>query len=193
MVLLSFLLLDISLGVDFMTYKHGLYQIFVQSEDLAKKIFQSIDYDYSGFLNWQSFLDLMFVIKAKTIKDKIDLFIKVSIRNIIQIADEDGNGKLSAEEVFKLCKTSLSKFMNSDQEFLNLVCQYYTKLIFSSVGFDPETEEIPLEKIKEAILSVKISTKPRETKKAIYYQCSVVRIFNLKFLRLSGYYWLRGS
>lgn len=54
----------------------------MQSEELARKIFAKIDFNYSGFLNWSEFLDLMVNIRAKTLKDKIDLFIK--------IADEDG-------------------------------------------------------------------------------------------------------
>lgn len=41
----------------------------------------------SGMLNWNEFLNLMVSIREKTLKEKIDLFIK--------IADEDGNGMLS--------------------------------------------------------------------------------------------------
>lgn len=55
----------------------------MQSEELAKSIFSKIDYNYSGFLNWEEFLQLMIIIRAKTLKEKIDLFIKIS--------DEDGN------------------------------------------------------------------------------------------------------
>jgi Ca2+-binding EF-hand superfamily protein len=49
--------------------------------------------------NWNEFLKLMSIIQAKTISEKVDLFIKV--------ADEDGNGKLSWDEINHLCKTSL--------------------------------------------------------------------------------------
>lgn len=55
----------------------------MQSEELAKSIFAKIDFNYSGFLNWDEFLKLMVIIRAKTLKEKIDLFIKIS--------DEDGN------------------------------------------------------------------------------------------------------
>lgn len=54
----------------------------MQSEELAKSIFSKIDYNFSGFLNWDEFLKLMVIIRAKTLKEKIDLFIKIS--------DEDG-------------------------------------------------------------------------------------------------------
>jgi Ca2+-binding EF-hand superfamily protein len=55
----------------------------MQSEELARNIFSKIDFNFSGFLNWDEFLDLMVIIRAKTLNEKIDLFIK--------IADEDGN------------------------------------------------------------------------------------------------------
>jgi hypothetical protein len=56
----------------------------MQSKDLTKAIFDIIDRNFSGFLNWNEFVALMSIIRAKTICDKIDLFVTV--------ADEDGNG-----------------------------------------------------------------------------------------------------
>lgn len=63
--------------MDYYTFRNGIYQMFVQSEELAKRIFETIDINYSGFLNWEEFLNLMVIIRAKTLKEKIDLFIKV--------------------------------------------------------------------------------------------------------------------
>ena len=62
---------------------------------------------------------------------------------------------LSKTEIFNLCKICLSKFISEKESdhFLNNLCDYFTKLIFGAVGIDIE-EEIPLETIKEAILSV---------------------------------------
>lgn len=100
-----------------------------------------------GFLNWKEFLSLMEIIKAKTIREKIDLFIK--------IADDDGNGQLSKQEIFDLCKICLGKMVksdNEDTEFLENISEYFTKLIFAAVEVDIESE-IPLEKIKQTILS----------------------------------------
>ncbi|KAM3130325.1 hypothetical protein pb186bvf_017538 [Paramecium bursaria] len=122
-------------GLDFKTYSTGIYQIFMQSEQLAQEIFNKIDFNFSGFLNWQEFVDLMVVIRAKTLKEKIDLFIKIS--------DTDGNGNLSADEIFKL---------SHSEEFLDMLCEYYTRLIFQVVNVDIN-DEIPLEQIKEVILS----------------------------------------
>jgi len=65
--------------LDYYTFRNGIYQVFVQSEGLARMIFNTIDYNFSGFLNWEEFLNLMVIIKAKTLKEKIDLFIKAII------------------------------------------------------------------------------------------------------------------
>lgn len=89
----------------------------------------------------------MEIIKAKTLREKIDLFIK--------IADDDGNGQLSKKEIFELCKICLEKYIKTNDEndqFLDDISNYFTRLIFAAVEIDIE-EEIPLEKIKETILS----------------------------------------
>jgi hypothetical protein len=46
----------------------------------------------------------MSIIRAKTICEKVDLFIKV--------ADEDGNGSLSWSEIIKLCRISLVRYFH---------------------------------------------------------------------------------
>jgi len=132
-------------GIDYHSFRNGIYQIFLQSEELAEKIFYTIDFNFSGFLNWDEFLDAMQIIRAKTMREKIDLFIK--------IADTDQNGYLSKEEIFSLAKICLGKFIKTDQDgFLDDLCEYYTKLIFNAIGIDP-TQEIPLQAIKQHILS----------------------------------------
>lgn len=50
-------------------------------------MFEIIDFNFSGYLNWNEFLDLMVIIKAKTLDERVNLFIK--------IADKDGNSQLS--------------------------------------------------------------------------------------------------
>lgn len=137
---------DIGNGLNYESFRKGVHQIFLQSEVIAQKIFTTIDCASTGYLNWQKFLKLMGIIKAKTLDQKIDLFIK--------IADEDGNGNLSEEEISHLCSVCLSKFINeeNDKEFFKELVDYFTKLIFNVVGFDIK-EEIPLAKIKETIIS----------------------------------------
>lgn len=79
--------------------------MFVQPKELAIKMFNSIDTDMSGFIDWKEFLTAMKMIQgAKTVANKIDLFIK--------ICDEDGNGMLDAQEIYNLSKICLSKFLD---------------------------------------------------------------------------------
>lgn len=140
------MLKDLKSGLNYETFRKGIYQISVQSEKIAQKIFESIDSVSSGFLNWDKFLKLMGIIKAKTLDEKINLFIK--------IADEDGNGTLSKEEIYSLCSICLSKFINqeNDPNFFSELAEYFTKLIFNSLNVNIK-DEIPLSKIKETILS----------------------------------------
>lgn len=90
----------------------------------------------------------MGIIKAKTQGEKIDLFIK--------IADEDGNGTLSKDEIDHLCTVCLSKYINqeTDPGFFKGLTDYFTKLIFNVVNVDMD-EEIPLQKIKDVIVQGK--------------------------------------
>jgi hypothetical protein len=111
---------------------------------LAERIYKLIDYNYSGGLNWDEFLKLMVVIRAKTLKDKINLFIR--------IADEDGNGLLSYEEIFNLAKVCLSKYVKEDDDFMDMLCSFFTDLIFEAVDIEVD-EEIPLSTIRQAIIN----------------------------------------
>ncbi|KRX04958.1 hypothetical protein PPERSA_06592 [Pseudocohnilembus persalinus] len=134
-------------GLDYDTYRNGIYQVYMYSEELAQRVFRLIDYNFSGFMDWQEFIKLMVSISAKTLSEKINLFIK--------IADEDGNGSLSWEEIYDLAKICLSKYIkNEDDGFLEMLCEYYTKLIFQIVNVDVN-EEIPLELIKQTIINSK--------------------------------------
>ena len=82
-------------------------------------------------------------IKAKTVVEKIDLFISIS--------DSDGNGLLSYDEIFKLSKLCLSHYVKNQGEFLDVLCEYYTRLIFQIVNKEL-TDEIPFSEIKRAII-----------------------------------------
>ena len=35
-------------GLDYYTFRNGIYQVFVQSEELAIRIFKTIDFNFSG-------------------------------------------------------------------------------------------------------------------------------------------------
>jgi len=58
---------------------------------------------------------------------------------------------LSADEIFKLSKVCLSKYIKNSDDFLDMLCEYYTRLIFDVVGRSID-DEIPFEDIKNAIL-----------------------------------------
>ena len=101
-------------------------------------------------MDWDEFLKLMVIIRAKTLAEKINLFIK--------IADENGDGTLSAEEIKTLAKICLSKYITDDGVeggFLDKLCDYFTKLIFQTVGYDFEdpNADIPLPEIKKTIIN----------------------------------------
>ncbi|KRX07632.1 hypothetical protein PPERSA_11181 [Pseudocohnilembus persalinus] len=132
-------------GIDYHVYRNGLYQIFMQCDSLAKDIFNSIDYNYSGWMDWSEFLKLMVIIRAKSLSEKINLFIR--------IADKNGDGALEKDEVFKLAKDCIGNYIQSDEndEFLNELCEYFTKLIFQLCE-TPLDEEIPLKLIRRTII-----------------------------------------
>ncbi len=50
-----------------------------ESEELAKKIFETINERKNTYLSWEEFLKGMISIKSKSIADKLDMFFKVSI------------------------------------------------------------------------------------------------------------------
>lgn len=78
----------------------------------------------------------MVVIKAKTLEERINLFIK--------ICDKDGNGHLSRDEIFDLTKICLGRFIKDHYDgFLEMLCHYFTRLIFKTVNIDIN-QEIPL-------------------------------------------------
>jgi len=92
---------------------------------------------------------------------------------------------LSYDEIFKLAKICLKKFVTDEgDQFLDDLCEYFTRLIFSSVDISQD-EEIPLQAIKEAIISVYhlfdiiLIETFREMLNLIYWQCFVVLIFNI--------------
>ena len=86
------------------------------------------------------------MISAKTMTDKIDLFIK--------IADDDGNGELSYEEIHRLCMLCLQKYIQVDDEgFVKVIGNYFAKLIFQVCEID-QKDEIPVERIKQLIRDV---------------------------------------
>ena len=86
----------------------------------------------------------MKAIQARNLDQKIDLFFK--------IIDEDGNGSLSYDEIFKICASSFQRFSPNIQEdeFMIGLTEFFTSVIFRAVGKSID-EEIPFHEIRLAI------------------------------------------
>lgn len=136
-------------GLSFETFYNTIFQVFLLGKDKAKILFDQINVSKSGFLSWNEFLDGMRSMQVKTKKDRIDLFVK--------IADSDGNGMLSFDEILILCQSCLKNnfiFSNinfEEDEFLLDLSNYFAKLLFEICEVDIE-EEIPMERISDIII-----------------------------------------
>jgi Ca2+-binding EF-hand superfamily protein len=166
-------------GVDFRTFHQGVSQMSTESEELAKKIFNTINVTKNNYLSWEEFLKGMITIKSESISDKIDMFFK--------IIDTDGNGLLSYEEVLDLSLMSLKRNIkgedNASLEIINELAKYFADLIFKLVDVDKD-DEIPLPKIKEVIffsLSRKLS---KVVRKLHIWKCFVVQIISKETIKL---------
>jgi hypothetical protein len=82
------------------------------------------------------------------------------------VSDKDKSGTLSKAEVEELCEICLSKFIPNKKGEDSIVIQlieYFTRLLFSCLDVDINTEEIPLQKLRDAIINVrKITLQERE-------------------------------
>ena len=136
-------------GVSFETFYNTIFQVFLLGKDKAKVLFDQINVSKTGFLSWNEFLSGMRSMQVKTKKDRIDLFVK--------IADSDGNGMLSFDEILLLCQSCLknnfifSKINFDEDEFLLDLSEYFAKLLFEICEVNIE-EEIPLNTISEIII-----------------------------------------
>ena len=137
-------------GVDFKTFHQGVLQMSTESEELAKKIFTTINVKNNNYLSWEEFLMGMITIKSENISDKIDMFFK--------IIDSDVNGLLSYQEVLELSYLSLKRNLQgkdkTSDEVINELARYFADLIFKLVDVNID-DEIPLPKIKEVYLQFK--------------------------------------
>ena len=89
-------------------------------------------------MNFDTFIGIICSFKTKSIEDKIDRFFK--------LIDEDGNGMLSYDEIFKLCQRSFKNYEDDgsgstkesegDEFFLKL-SEYFAHFIFKCVNMDP--------------------------------------------------------
>lgn len=135
-------------GITFETFYNTIFQVFMLGRENAKILFDQINSAKNSFLCWEEFLEGMRTMQVKTQADRINLFIK--------IADSDGNGLLSFDEILILCKSCLknnftfSSINFEEDPFLEDLSNYFAKLIFEICGIDL-SEEIPLKRISDVI------------------------------------------
>ena len=140
---------EVKRGIDFESFRNGMFYIFIQSQNISRRMFQQIVEKFSDFLDWPRFLKAMKMIRAKSLPDKLDLFIKM--------ADENGDGNLSMKEVFELCQDCLDNLhraqtVKSDVSDNKDLAEYFAKVIFQACKVNVD-DEISLSKIKECIYS----------------------------------------
>jgi Ca2+-binding EF-hand superfamily protein len=85
----------------------GMKELSMDNTDFLKKIFESVDKDSKGYIVWEEFFAAAKLISSNDLRDKIDLF--------FAIVDADGNGNFSFEEIKDICKLSLTKIEDSDE------------------------------------------------------------------------------
>ena len=99
-------------------------------------------------LNWIQFLQLMKLVKASSLQDKINLF--------TILADEDGNESLSYDEIENLAEISItSNFIFDkarDRKFIKMMVDYFSKFIFKLCKTEI-SEEISIQQIRNVISS----------------------------------------
>lgn len=122
-----------------------MFYIFIQSKEISEKLFSQISESFSEFLDWPRFLQGMKTIRAKTLSEKLDLFIKM--------ADCDGNGLLSWSEIYELCRYCLENYTRYNKKKMDwgFLIDYFAKMIFQICGVELD-QEIPLAKIKQMIM-----------------------------------------
>lgn len=81
-------------GVNFQTFFNTIFHIFLLGEEKAQILFNQLDVYNRGYLTEKEFLDAMKKLMNKTKANKIKLF--------MQIADSNGDGMLSYDEIFHL-------------------------------------------------------------------------------------------
>ena len=130
---------DIFAGISKETFIES-YQGSKELSFVLSRIFDCIDLDRSGNIDWEEYLHAMDIMSNGNYEQQIDLF--------FQVYDTDGNGVLSFNEIQELCKLQLQ---NSDADnVIDELAFSFASLIFdiTETAYD---QEIPAEKIKIAL------------------------------------------
>ena len=150
-------------GIDFGTFFNCNIELNQQGKIIAKKLFELFN-NRSGakYMKINNYIDAMVKMKNSSKENKLDLFFK--------ILDENSDGYLTYEEIYKLSIICLQKItLNIDEEFeefekikkqnnnsqdfqvVEVLADYFCKMIFKLVKIDIN-EKIPLKALKEMIM-----------------------------------------
>jgi hypothetical protein len=144
---------DLKEGIDkptFIAFSRNGSSVF--GKELSEKVFDTIDRNrngtcYPGYIDWHEYLSAMSIVNVGTSETKIDLFFRVTPR---QMYDTNCNGKLDFLEIKSLCKLQLKP--NADEAFVEDMGDFFTKLLFRIAGV-PEDKEMEAVQLKQALLS----------------------------------------
>ena len=130
-----------NLGIDNLTFHRAVPEMSTEDEDLAKKIFKTINTRNSGYMILDEFLNGMVTLKSNNISDKLSMFFK--------IIDTNGDGTLSWKEVLKISKESLARTIkgSESEDIIDELAEFFARLIFKLVDVD-KSEELKLENLK---------------------------------------------
>ena len=135
-------------GIKFETFYTLIFQVFLLGRENAEMLFRQLNETHTSRINFKEFLNCMKNLQTKTKKERISLFLK--------LADKDGNGLLSFEEIFHLAKNCLkNNFLFAaidfdEDKFLIDLADYFAQLIFKICDYSKD-DEIPLRRIAEVI------------------------------------------
>lgn len=123
-------------GIEFDVFYHEINEMFRMGKTHSRIIFDIFKESSKNVLDWTQFVKMMNTSKTRNTIEKLKLF--------HLLADQDGNGNLSYDEIYQLSKISLQnsfRFKSRDfsqDHFLTDLCEFFSKLIF-------EICEVPLD------------------------------------------------
>ncbi len=134
-------------GVLYEAWRHGIFQLHLMSDDMARRVYLRIDESMEGVLEWGEFLKGMQIINAKTKLQMIDLF--------ISLADANRSGLLDFAELRELSGLTLKRyFVATDDAFFGGLADFLARFIFEACE-TPLAEKLPIRRVKELIEEVR--------------------------------------
>jgi Ca2+-binding EF-hand superfamily protein len=110
-------------GIDKNTFKHGIARLAVEDDFFVDRVFNLIDEDGSGVIEWNEFLAAMSALEKGSKEKKLQFFFKTY--------DLDGDGFISREDLNKMFLSS--SMLKVDRVTLDLVDTLTTR-VFRLLG-----------------------------------------------------------